>query len=65
MTGPVNGVTVVDYEPILEFLVLLLIAGFTVWGVAGLVLALRNKRSTLRAWWQGSHYFRGVAPRRH
>ena len=45
-----------DYDPILRFLVMFFIVGFTAWGLAGLVLSLRNKRSTLRAWWRGSHY---------
>ena len=45
-----------DYDPILRVLVMLFIVGFTAWGLAGLVLSLRNKRSTLRAWWWGSHY---------
>ena len=44
----------VEYEPILQPLVLLFIVTFTVWGLAGVVLSLRNKRSTLRAWWSGS-----------
>lgn len=45
------------YEDILRVLVHLFIVGFTAWGLAGLVLSLRNKRSTLRAWWRGSTYF--------
>ena len=45
-----------DYDPILRFLVMLFIVGFTTWGLAGLVLSLKNKRSTLRAWWWGSHH---------
>ena len=44
------------YETVLEFIVLLFIVAFTVWGLAGLTLSLRNKRSTLRAWWAGSRY---------
>jgi len=45
---------VVEYHPILQALVLLFIVVFTAWGLAGLALSLRNKRSTLRAWWSGS-----------
>jgi hypothetical protein len=47
----------VDYEPISRILVQLFIVAFTAWGLAGLLLSLRNKRSTLRAWWRGSTYF--------
>jgi hypothetical protein len=45
-----------DYDPVLRVFVMLFIVGFTAWGLAGLVLSLKNKRSTLRAWWWGSHY---------
>jgi len=46
----------VAYETIGQVLVLLFIVVFTVWGLAGLMLSLRHKRSTLRAWWWGSRY---------
>jgi hypothetical protein len=48
---------IVDYEAISRILVQLFIVVFTAWGVAGLILSLRNKRSTLRAWWRGTTYF--------
>ena len=51
-----NGGDIVDYEAISRILVQLFIVAFTAWGLAGLILSLRNKRSTLRAWWWGSHY---------
>ena len=56
-----NGGHIVAYETILRFFILLIIVSFTVWGLAGLMLSLRNKRSTLRAWWWGSHYGTGEA----
>ncbi len=51
----------VEYQSVLQFLTLLFIAAFTVWGLAGLMLSLRNKRSTVRAWWWGSRYETGDA----
>jgi hypothetical protein len=52
-----NGGDTVDFEAISRILVQLFIVAFTAWGLAGLMLSLRNKRSTLRAWWRGSTYF--------
>ena len=52
-----HGGDIVDYEVILRLLVQLFIVVFTTWGLGGLILSLRNKRSTLRAWWRGATYF--------
>jgi hypothetical protein len=43
-------------ESVIQFLGLLLILVFAVWGIAGLFASLWNKRSTLRTWWRGSRY---------
>ena len=45
------------FESITQFVGMLLILGFTAWGVAGLIASLgAAKRSRLRTWWRGSHY---------
>ena len=43
-------------ESMTQLVGLLLLLLFPAWGIAGLVVSMWNKRSTLRTWWFGSRY---------